>query len=207
LNVFLSYSTASNLGQAVTFNGPIQHGWDDDVILPAAVAYALHQAEIRRPVFATMQPDENIVAIMRDANSRHRPIEFLPPVLSSVASAELSARPSFIALQEWEGVVTSVGDEVFTARVVDLTRVSRTIDEEGEFPMSEVRDDDRSLVTPGAYFRWSVGITKMPGGGKRSTSEIIFRRLPKWTKRDIQRADANARRMIQAFERMNRSAD
>jgi hypothetical protein len=73
--------------------------------------------------------------------------------------------------------------------------------------MDELSDDDLSLVTPGAFFRWSVGITRMPGGGKRPTSQIVFRRLPKWTRRDIQRSDAVAREIIEAFESMGHAAE
>jgi hypothetical protein len=205
-NTRFAYSTASDLDTPnQTFHRPTRRGWDVDHILPLEVANQLHQAEMRRPPLETMASPENLIAITKNANQRRPRGDFLPPVPSPASSAE--KRPSFIALQEWEGVVTSVREEAFTARIVDLTHPTGCPDEEAEFPMSELSDDDFGLVTPGAFFRWSVGITKTPGGSKKPTSLIVFRRLPRWTRRDIQRADAVAREIIDSFEKVERSAD
>jgi hypothetical protein len=87
-------------------------------------------------------------------------------------------------------VVTVVADTSFNARLVDLTGGGP--DEEGEFSKEELSDDDIALLGPGAIFRWSVGVLRMPGGAKRSTSQIIFRRLPVWDEREIRRADSLA---------------
>jgi hypothetical protein len=121
-------------------------------------------------------------------------LDFMPPVLPVPVTVE---RPQFVTLQEWEGVVTLVRDDAFTARLTDVKR--RSPDEEGEFSVGELRDDDVSLVRPGAIFRWSVGIITMPGAAKITASQVVFRRLPQWTKRDLQRADALAGKIIQGF--------
>ena len=206
-NTVLAYSTSPHFNSYDgTFYRPILRGWGDDDILPAAVAYELHQGEMRQTSLETTASFEDLVAVSTNANSRQSRSDFLPPVLPTTTSVEITGRPSFIALQEWEGTVTSVGNEGFTARVMDLTHPEGHPDEEAEFPMSELSDDDISLVTPGAFFRWSVGITRLPGGGKRPTSQIVFRRLPKWTRRDIARSDAVAREIINSFECIERSA-
>ena len=199
-NNVLAYSTSPNFNSYDgTFYRPIRRGWGDDDILPEAVAYELHQGEMKQTSSETMASYEDLVVVSTNANWRQPRSEFLPPVLPTTRSVDVTGRPSFIALQEWEGTVSSVGDEGFTARVIGLTHSNEHPDEEAEFPMGELSDDDVSLVTPGAFFRWSVGITRLPGGGKRPTSQIVFRRLPKWTRRDIARSDAVAREIIELF--------
>ena len=87
----------------------------------------------------------------------------------------------------------------FAARLIDLTGTPASPDEEAEFSITELSDDDLPLVVPGAIFRWSVGIETKPGGGKQSVSQIIFRRLPQWTKRGLERADKLAGELISWF--------
>lgn len=92
---------------------------------------------------------------------------------------------SFSALQEWEGYVLTVDKETFTARLVDLTQQG-TIEEEADFPLEDVSDDEQKLVEPGAVFRWSIGYQRSLGGNKRRVSQIVFRRLPRWTRRELE---------------------
>lgn len=109
-------------------------------------------------------------------------------------------RPIFIPLQEWEGVVTSLDTEMFVARLADQTNEANP-DEEAEFPTSEVSDDDLALLRPGAVFRWTIGFLKAPSGTKRRTSQIVFRRLPQWTEREIREAEELADKLASAFDR------
>lgn len=90
---------------------------------------------------------------------------------------------SFVAEQEWEGYVTEISDEEFSAYLVDLTNAG--IEEEAVFSIDEVSDIHRSLLKEGAVFRWSIGYERGKGGTKKRASSIVFRRLPAWTKRDI----------------------
>ncbi len=95
---------------------------------------------------------------------------------------------SFHALQEWEGYVIDIAEDSFTARLTDITRRSMVEEESAEFPKSEVSDDDLALIEEGAIFRWVIGFQRSRGGTKRRVSEIVFRRLPAWTKRDLYEA-------------------
>jgi hypothetical protein len=119
--------------------------------------------------------------------------DFVPPPAPSVAPVQ---RPSFVAQQEWEGYVSQIQEDKFVARLIDLTAAPASPDEEAEFSITELSDDDLPLVKPGAIFRWSVGIETKPGGSKQSVSRIVFRRLPQWTKRGLETADKLAGELI-----------
>ncbi len=96
----------------------------------------------------------------------------------------IAPRIAFVAIQEWEGYVVTIEKEVFTAHLVDKTRLSDRPEEVVEFPLSDIRNDDRELLVPGAIFRWSVGYQDSYGTKER-VSRIVFRRLPAWTKKEL----------------------
>jgi hypothetical protein len=107
-----------------------------------------------------------------------------------------------VALQEWEGVVVEAYKDHFVARLIDLTDRARSSDEEANFPATEVSDTDLPLVRAGAVFRWVIGYQKLPGGTKQRVSQIVFRRLPQWTKADITRADEIAAQLSMTFNEL-----
>lgn len=96
-------------------------------------------------------------------------------------------RYSFSVLQEWEGYVVSITSENFTARLVDLTRNCSIEAEEADFPLDDLEDADRSRICPGAIFRWTIGYRRSPGGTKFRQSSIVFRDMPIWTKKEIEK--------------------
>lgn len=89
----------------------------------------------------------------------------------------------FVSLQKWEGVVTEIEDDSFTARLTDLTQGGS--DEIIEFSFDDVPSDDRSLIQEDAIFYWNIGFETMRGQD-RKVSLIKFRRLPRWSKKKIQ---------------------
>lgn len=100
---------------------------------------------------------------------------------------------SFHALQEWEGYVLDIQRETFTARLVDKTAQGTVEGEIGEFAISDISDDDRALLRPGAIFRWTIGYQRTKGGTKRRVSDIVFRRLPMWTKSELSESAKRAK--------------
>ena len=102
---------------------------------------------------------------------------------------------TFYALQEWEGYVVGIGDEVFTSRLVDLTAGEPTETEQVDLPISDLTDEDRGRLQVGSVFRWSIGYQRMRGS-KRRVSQIVFRDRPKWTKREIEEAEAKAEAVL-----------
>ncbi len=97
----------------------------------------------------------------------------------------------FAPLQEWEGYVQSVSDNEFTASLFDITNKRETEDEEADFSIDDLTEDDKKLLKPGAVFRWLIGYRNI-GGTKERSSKIVFRRLPQWTDSDFDAAEKKA---------------
>ena len=98
-------------------------------------------------------------------------------------------------LQEWEGYVTEVSEGTFSARLVDITAGKKVEDEAADFPISDLSEDELSLLKEGAVFRWIIGYQRTKFRQKIRTSQIVFRRLPAWSKLDIRQARAEAREL------------
>jgi hypothetical protein len=56
--------------------------------------------------------------------------------------------------------------------LVDLTDQKNGVDEEATFPITEVNETDLDLLSPGAVFRWAIGIQRLPGGDKAADFTI-----------------------------------
>lgn len=110
---------------------------------------------------------------------------------------EIVGRPFLQPLQEWEGYVCNIDedDQTFTARLVDLTAGSQTEEEVAEFALEELSDANLALLKEGAVFRWVIGYLKGENGSKRRVSDIVFRRMPAWSKREIAASEDWARKM------------
>ena len=85
----------------------------------------------------------------------------------------------FRLLQQWEGTVTAISQEEFTADLRDLTDPTRPR-EEAAFDIEEVSPGDRELLAPGAVFRWSIGYRTSATGQRERVSHLYFVRIPGW---------------------------
>jgi hypothetical protein len=101
-------------------------------------------------------------------------------------------------LQEWEGQVQEVGENAFSARLVDLTRDSKEETEETDLPIEDLGEADRRLLVPGATFRWIIGY-RWVDGEKERFARVVIRRLPIWTEREIKSADQEAAELHNAL--------
>jgi hypothetical protein len=99
---------------------------------------------------------------------------------------------SFSPVQEWEGYVSSIGNETFIADLIDLTSGATRATEQAEIPLQEISEVDLGRLRPGSIFRWAIGYQRTRSGSKVRTSQIVFRDLPKWTKTDIHEAKVEA---------------
>lgn len=104
----------------------------------------------------------------------------------------------FRALQEWEGTVIDRREDAIRVRLVDKTRRQEP-EEEAEIPLEELSPADLPLVQAGAVFYWSVGYRDSPAGQRTRQSSITFRRLPRWTKRELDDLKEEARRRAARF--------
>ena len=117
-----------------------------------------------------------------DIKLRHLDIPFIPV-------KKLFLDRHLQLLQEWEGYVTEIFEDTFSAELIDITADEDVAREEAEFPLADVDDGDKSLLRPGAVFRWTIGYLVSQTGGKKRVSQVVFRQLPQWTKRDLDQAD------------------
>jgi hypothetical protein len=79
----------------------------------------------------------------------------------------------FWLLNKWQGQVLSVGKETFKAALQDLAH-PKTI-EHAEFFISDLPEDGRSLLRPGAWFYWMIGY-RDEGSQRRRESIVWMRR-------------------------------
>lgn len=99
----------------------------------------------------------------------------------SIREYKKSLRDSFISLNKWEGIVTDISKEKFTALLLDLKEGGAQ--EMMEFLKEELSDEDLPLLRIGAVFYWNIGYETI-NGQRRKSSLIRFRRLPDWTQED-----------------------
>jgi len=102
----------------------------------------------------------------------------------------------FKALQKWKGVVVEVRQDTFLAQLVSIDENSS---QEAEIYIEEVGQEDRTLIESGAVFYWTIGYLNKPSG-TLGASIIRFRRLPTWTKRELEVADAKANDLRELFD-------
>ena len=94
-----------------------------------------------------------------------------------------------IIVQQWDGVVLFRDETRFTARLYEGYRdfpVKRT-----EIEIEEVADEQREFIVPGAPFSWIIGY-RVRAGSRSRFSEIYFRRLVTWTKKELEEAELAA---------------
>ena len=85
----------------------------------------------------------------------------------------------------------SIGKSEFVARLIDLT------DKDGPrleatFSNEEISNSDKSLLRAGAVFYWIMGYKDWPTGQRSNEQLLRFRRLPLWSRRDLERLRARA---------------
>lgn len=97
-------------------------------------------------------------------------------------------------LQQWEAIVVFVGADGFDGVLTDLT-VSDRPRERANFSFEEVSPDDRELLTIGAVFYWFIGYEITKSGQRKLVSSLRFRRLPAWTRSEIEAVQREADEM------------
>ncbi|MEI6987059.1 MAG: hypothetical protein WCK65_13120 [Rhodospirillaceae bacterium] len=105
----------------------------------------------------------------------------------------------FMADQELEGSVTEVGEETFTALLSDKTRGRAGIREMAEIPICEVDKVDMDLLAVGAMFYLTIGRRNLSKGRVELTRNLVFRRMPVWSRTTLERAAKKARELESYF--------
>jgi hypothetical protein len=114
-------------------------------------------------------------------------------------TAPLFFTSTFAPIQEWEGYVREIGTNSISADLVDITANAKVITDQAEIPLDELSDGDRQKLKIGSIFRWSIGYQRTTSGTKMRVSNIVFRELPRWTRKDIREALEEAAKLEQYF--------
>ncbi|MDR6305950.1 hypothetical protein GGQ85_003677 [Nitrobacter vulgaris] len=176
----------------------------DDLSRLVSRAVEANRWTLRSPGFDEHQTRDNLT--VQSVVTEGRVVR--PPLDDRISTAIVSAlrKPpaplsiSLEPLQEWEGYVSTIAEGSFTARLVDKTKGNSVEDEEADFPIDDLTDEDRQLLVPGAVFRWVIGYQRTMSGTKRRVSQITFRRLPAWTRRELQHARSRAEEMASTIQ-------
>jgi hypothetical protein len=142
----------------------------DVLVLTPHHAHATITRELPRTPLATPQPQEEIA-----------PRFFARP--------RLQIEEQYRVLHRWEGVVTAIEADYFQARVREFPLDSHD-DEYGDFSMDSVSEDDAELLVEGAVFYWFAGYRTEASGQRTTWSSIRFRRVRRWSKRELDALDA-----------------
>ncbi len=154
-------------------------------------------AGVMRPAEGDVLPDLSDDALVPPTETSRDTALFRLPLPAKTRTRQFV---SFHPIQEWEGTVTDVDGDTFTARLTDLTAGKRVAEEEADFLVDDLTDDDRQLLVPGAIFRWVVGYQRASGGSKKRVSHVVFRRLPMLTEKDAAEAREEGARRAAALK-------
>lgn len=126
--------------------------------------------------------------------------EEITPVQDRVVRlpAQQRERDRFLVLQKWEGTVRTATRTEFIATLHDLSDPSRP-DEEVVLLKDEISDSDLPLLESGAVFYWSIGYRVDEWGSRERVSALRFRRLPVWTRRDLDDIARKVNELKRAF--------
>lgn len=112
-----------------------------------------------------------------------------PPILYTVLGT--MSVPELEPIQEWEGHVVDIGDEYFTARLLDVTSGSDYPEEEVEILRRELSFDDNHRLSLGSTFRWVIGyehrngqkvrISQIALHDSRSARDVDWNQGRRWT--------------------------
>ncbi len=118
----------------------------------------------------------------------------------AIATPLKRIKGNFRLLQMWEGRVLSIDTEKneFSAVISDKTNTVFP-DEQLTLSVEEVSRNDLQLLQEGAVFYWSIGYADYPGRPRTRESRIRFRRLPKWTHRELKKAREKGAELAEIF--------
>jgi hypothetical protein len=113
----------------------------------------------------------------------------------------LASAPAIDVVAEWDGYVDEIGKDYFVGRLRGLKGdgvIGKV--EEAEIPISDVDDGDLELLALGAFFRLSIIYERPKVGPKRRYTSVQFRRLPAYSKRELDVTDREANELFDAIQ-------
>lgn len=159
----------------------------------AAINQSIYEDDNLIDDYTSLQVDELVAK--KSYTAKYDPnnqFDVLPT--NSYSSVPKVKSDQFNVLQKWEGVVTGINFENFSATLYD--RSEKNIDEEASFSIDDVSDQDLDLLKEGAIFYWSIGYLEKSSGQRMRSSIMRFRRLPFWSEIEIEAASKEAENLL-----------
>lgn len=129
-------------------------------------------------------------------------LQMAVPAVTKMAPLDVGILATVSAI--WEGVVLSINNNEMHVRLSD--RQGILPDHFADVGLDFVHDQDIGLVKPGAVFYWTL-YRAQKKGTISATQEIRFRRLPNWTKAQINSIYEDADDLASKFKKRNKIAD
>jgi len=122
----------------------------------------------------------------------------LPAVDAGVLTSQELLR--MVPIQIWEGEVLGVDQDAGMMQVLLSAKMGEVPDHTAEISLEWVVEQDKDLVSPGSVFYWTL-YKEIKRGSIINSQELRFRRLPSWSKNQIERVHRAAE---QLFARINK---
>lgn len=103
--------------------------------------------------------------------------------------------PRTVPIQLWEGKVLDVDSRSGTMNVYLSAKIGNSPDHTAEINLEWVHAQDLDLVRPGAIFYLTL-YKETKRGSISNAEELRFRRLPSWSKSQIERIKLEASRLL-----------
>jgi hypothetical protein len=171
-------------------------------IIETAASHPLDEDEERfripiERIISEYNQDADNQTQMISPNGRTNSLHDMPAKLPISPPATIVKPIQFRALQKWEGYVRAIEDEVIRTRLTPLKGEGGVV--EAEILIEEIGEEEQELIELGAIFYWTIGYLEIPSGRIRA-SMIRFRRLPRWTKHELEAAHARASELKTLFD-------
>ena len=113
--------------------------------------------------------------------------------ISTLSKLGYENRTNFLPLKKLEGQVISISQERKEI-LIQFHEIggNKQIVEEAVFDMEEISPSDYDLLEEGAIVYWNIGYLDRLGGRRQRISELFFRRMPIWSKKDIESVNKEA---------------
>ena len=170
--------------------------WDEDS--PAPDQTATHaDALLTKPDISSQRPGSENDLLTNATEHLQETLSFSVSPLVRLTKKQTPNR-LFKILQQWEGIVSEMTEDSVWAELVDLTNRGNA-EEYVELPLAEFPEADRDILKPGSVFYWAIGREWSPGGQMRRISEIRVRRIPQWSRHDIETIREKAQNLMDRF--------
>lgn len=163
----------------------------DDVMRASDPRHSESLSTRSAPLTSTNSDDINSTGRLSDAGGS-TPNEFAELIRLIKTPITTPVPDSYVIVKaSYDGVVQQVHGDYFVGEFVPAGRAEPRL--RADFPVEQVIEDERELITPGALFELWTGSTRMSRRRWVATSEVRFRRLPPVRDGDLQEALMKAR--------------